>query len=169
MGSTLRVSAIIVHLDEIFINGKIKIIITAINFHPTKQLTTPDGMLEVLTHEHGHLTDDLAPNQGALGEQYNYYAYKIYNNTDDKGYRVALTEQSSYKIGPNVSHEATGTTDPYYGKEYELEAAKRSISYANENLDRQVGYGAATAAEAGVIAGTEVQVVDAIQNKKDKK
>lgn len=140
-----------------------------IQLNPTAQSRTADGMLEVLSHEHGHLIDDLVPNEGALGEQYNYYANKIYNNTKDAGYRVALSEQSSYKIGPNVSHEVTGTTSPYYGKEYELEAAKRVVSGAALDLDRKVAtYGAAVPA-ASVAVGIEEQVNDAIQNKKDKK
>ena len=137
-------------------------------FNPNEQIQRSEGMVEILTHEHGHLIDDLAPNQGALGEQYSYYAHKIYNNTDDKGYRVALTEQSSHKIGPNVSHEATGTTHYFYGQEYDLEAAKHAAS--GESLDRAVAtYGAAAPAGAGVVVGTEIQIIDAIQNKKDKK
>ena len=67
-----------------------------------------DDMLEVISHEDGHLIDYRAPNEGALGEQYGYYSSKIYSNEKDEGYRIALTEQSSYKIGPNVSYEATG-------------------------------------------------------------
>lgn len=135
-------------------------------FNPNAQLLDPDGMVETLAHEHGHLIDDLAPNEGALGEQYNYYIKKIHNNKKDAGYRVALSEQSSYKIGPNVSHEATGTTHYSYGNEYALEEAKRTISEANEELDSQV----ATAATGGaLIGGAAKQVIDAKRNKKDKK
>jgi hypothetical protein len=138
-------------------------------FNPNEQIQRSEGMVETMAHEHGHMIDDLAPNEGALGEQYNYYASKIYNsNQRDDGYRVALTEQSSFKLGPNVSHEATGTTHYSYGQEYDLEAAKRAAS--GESLDRAVAtYGAAAPAGAGVLVGTEIQIIDAIQNKKDKK
>lgn len=141
-----------------------------IQLNPTAQFQTADGMLEVLSHEHGHLIDDLAPNRGALGEQYSYYTHKIYNDTRDAGYRVALTEQSSYKIGPNVSHEVTGTTHYSYGQEYDLEAAKEAARIVASDLDRKVAtYGAVVPAAAGVAVGTRNQVIDAIQNKKDKK
>ena len=134
--------------------------------NPDAQFKTADGMLETLSHEHGHFIDYHTPNEGALGEQYSYYAEKIYNNTEDAGYRVALTEQSSYKIGPGVSHEATGTTHWAHGKEYQLEEAKKVAS--GEDLDRTVGiFGAAAPAGAGIVVGTEIQVIDAIQNKKD--
>ncbi len=134
--------------------------------NPDAQFKTADGMLETLSHEHGHFIDYNTPNEGALGEQYSYYAEKIYKNgkTKGAGYRVALTEQSSFKIGPAVSHEATGTTT--HGKEYRLEKAKKVAS--GESLDRDVAtYGAAAPAGAGVAVGTELQIIDAIQNKKD--
>ena len=139
-----------------------------IRLNPTAQFQTADGMLETLSHEHGHFIDHMIPNEGALGEQYGYYVEKIYSNVGDDGYRVALTEQSSYKIGPGVSHETTGTTHWANGKEYDLESAKRVASGAD--LDREVAtYGAAAPAAGGVVVGTAKQVIDAIQNKKDKK
>ena len=124
-----------------------------------------EGMLETTAHEHGHMIDDLAPNEGALGEQYQYYTSKIYNNTDDAGYRVALTEQSSYKIGPNVTHEATGVNDPYFAKEYDLEAAKN----VETTLDRNISLYTTGASVGGIEAGAAAQVIDVIQNKKDDK
>lgn len=124
-----------------------------------------EGMLETMSHEHGHMIDDLAPNEGALGEQYQYYTSKIYNNTDDAGYRVALTEQSSYKIGPNVTHEATGVSDPYFAKEYDLEAAKE----VETTLDRDISLYTTGASLGGIAAGAAAQVIDVIQNKKDDK
>ena len=126
--------------------------------NPKAQFKKADGMLETLSHEHGHMIDDLAPNEGALGEQYNYYADKIYNNTDDAGYRVALTEQSSYKIGPGVSHETTGTTHWANGKEYDLEKAKKVAS--GEDLDHNILLYTTGASVTGIGIGTEIQILD---------
>lgn len=57
------------------------------------------SLKSILSHEYGHLVDHLDPNAGALGSQYSYYGNKIYSNKRSKGYRVALTEQSSFAIG----------------------------------------------------------------------
>jgi len=100
--------------------------------NPNAQLQSPEGMIEVLAHEHAHLIDDLAPNEGALGAQYSHYGEVVYSNRVEDGYRVALTEQSSYKIGPSTSKEVTGTTDPYLGTEYALEQAKAALKNAQD-------------------------------------
>ena len=92
-----------------------------IRLNPKNQLSRTSGdMLEVTSHEHGHMIDDIAKNEGALGEEYAYYADQIYNNKQKNGYRLALTEQSSYKIGPNVSNKVTS-----YGREYDLEKCEK--------------------------------------------
>ena len=62
-----------------------------------------DKLSDTLVHEYSHLIDELSPNAGALGSQYAHYAGKIYSNKAEEGYRVALTEQSSYKIGKAVA------------------------------------------------------------------
>lgn len=148
-----------------------------IQLNPTEQFKTAAGMLDALSHEHGHFIDYIAPNYGALGEQYGYYAEKIYSNVRDDGYRVALTEQSSYKIGPNVSHEATGTTRR---KEYDLEAAKQQEwilqqdnQYNKEIFDETVeayaAEGALGVTGLGVAAGTTKSIIEKKNKKKDKK
>lgn len=149
-------------------------------FNPNEQIQHYDGMVETMAHEHGHLIDDLAPNEGALGEQYSYYTSKIYSNQRDDGYRVALTEQSSFKLGPNVSHEATGTTHYSYGEELELERAKereqwlQQVNQHNkEYFDKEVEGHAATGASGltglGVTAGTTKSIIEKKNKKKDKK
>ncbi len=100
--------------------------------------TMPEGMADTMSHEHGHLIDDLAPNEGALGEQYSYYTNKIYSNQHDDGYRVALTEQSSFKLGPNVSHAVTGSSHPFYAEEYDLKSAKLMEKEEEEQALQQV-------------------------------
>ena len=154
-----------------------------IAFNPNGQLTVPDGMVNAMAHEHGHLIDYLAPNEGALGEQYNYYTRKIYSDRPDDGYRVALTEQSSHKIGPNVAHEATGTTN-YHGEEYDLEYAKRNEKieqhlqqvnqHNKETFDKKfVGDVAKStllgAGVGGVVGGTISSIIEKKNEKKDKK
>ncbi|MDW3024559.1 MAG: hypothetical protein R8N50_02625 [Alphaproteobacteria bacterium] len=145
-------------------------------FNPNEQIQHYDGMVETMAHEHGHLIDDLAPNEGALGEQYNYYTSKIYSNQRDDGYRVALTEQSSFKTGPNVSHEATGTTHSSYGKEHELEGAKvreqafQKVNQDNkEAFDKEVEGHAAMGALGFTGLGVEVGTTKSIIEKKNEK
>ena len=136
-------------------------------FNPNAQFKDPAGMVDVMAHEHGHLIDDLAPNEGALGEQFDYYSRPLYSNREEDGYRIALTEQSSYKIGPNVSHKATG--DSYYGKEAEEKDAERRLQvknyYEKERVDGMVGETAFGATGAGVTVGT----TKSISEKKEKK
>ncbi|MFQ6739720.1 MAG: hypothetical protein ACLRFJ_03595, partial [Alphaproteobacteria bacterium] len=69
------------------------------------------SLRDVLPHEYGHLVDDLDPNAGALGSQYSYYGDKIYSSQNSKGYRIALTEQSSYAIGNTTGRTAEKTLD----------------------------------------------------------
>ena len=98
-----------------------------IALNPYEQFRTSGGMVEATAHEHGHFIDNKAPNEGALGEQFSRQSDPLYSNKTENGYRIALTEQSSFKIGPNVSHKATGTTDAYNAKEYDLEKAKLEL------------------------------------------
>lgn len=132
-------------------------------FNPNAQLKKSDGMVETLAHEHGHMIDDLAPNEGAMGEQYSYYTNRrsLYHNNTDAGYRVALTEQSSYKMGPNVANQATGTTDSFHGREYDLEEAKK--------LEKQLDLlpGIAASAPSGI--GIGIGVTEQINENRDKK
>ena len=76
-----------------------------IYINPNAQFKTPEGMLEVLAHEHNHMIDDLAPNRGALGSQYTYYGEKIYSSKPENGYYEAFTEQSSFKTGYTVEED----------------------------------------------------------------
>ena len=64
------------------------------------QLHVNESLIKsILTHEYGHVVDDVAPNLGALGEQYAQLGRKVYSSSMIDGYRVALTEQSSFAIG----------------------------------------------------------------------
>ncbi|MBO7066752.1 MAG: hypothetical protein J6W40_03970 [Alphaproteobacteria bacterium] len=64
------------------------------------QLYVNESLIKsILTHEYGHVVDLVAPNLGALGEQYAQLGRKVYNSSMIDGYRVALTEQSSFAIG----------------------------------------------------------------------
>ena len=85
----------------------------------SRYLTDEKTIKETLIHEYGHVVDEFDPNLGALGEQYAFYGDKIYSNNLKNGYRIALTEQSSFAIEgakvPVVSPEeiaigATGAT-----------------------------------------------------------
>lgn len=82
-----------------------------IYLNPKAQFNSADELTEILSHEYGHLVDDLDPNDGALGSQYSYYANKIYSNQDSEGYRISLTEQSSYAIGNTTGRTAEKTLD----------------------------------------------------------
>lgn len=82
-----------------------------ISLNPKAQFNSPDYLTEILAHEYGHLVDDLDPNVGALGSQYSYYGNKIYRNQEKAGYRIALTEQSSYAIGNTTGRTAEKTLD----------------------------------------------------------
>lgn len=62
-----------------------------------------DAMSAIGPHEAAHQIDHLDPNRGGLGEQYAHYANRWYATELDEGYRVSLTEQSSYRIGEMVS------------------------------------------------------------------
>ena len=118
-----------------------------IEFNPYAQISRSNGdMLEITSHEHGHMIDHQMPNEGTLGEQYSYYGNKIYSREKKDGYRVALTEQSSYKIGPNVSNKVTG-----YGIEYDLENARNKVF--EKNVDLVSGITAGTVATDEVAAG----------------
>lgn len=92
---------------------------------------SPRGMLNMLAHEHGHAIDELVPNEGALGEQFSHYAEKLYSNAEDAGYRVALTEQSSYKLESGVTKEAMGKG--FYTTEWDL----RDAEIARDNLEQE--------------------------------
>ena len=148
-------------------------------FNPNTQLKNPDSMVDVMAHEHGHLIDELAPNESALGEQVSHWSRPLYSIKKEDGYRIALTEQSSYKIGPNVSHEATGTTNPYYGKEYDLENAKNAEwnlqhnnQYEKETFDETVEAHASEVTlgvtSLGVTAGATRSIIEKKNKKKDK-
>lgn len=82
-----------------------------IYLNPKAQFNSADELTEILSHEYGHLVDDLDPNVGALGSQYSYYGNKIYSNQEKNGYRIALTEQSSYAIGNTTGRIAEKTLD----------------------------------------------------------
>ena len=53
----------------------------------------------ILTHEYAHFVDDVAPNMGALGEQYKDAADYIYSSKLLDGYEDSLEEQSAFAIG----------------------------------------------------------------------
>ncbi len=86
----------------------------------SRYLTNEKTIKETLIHEYGHVVDEFDPNLGALGEQYAFYGDKIYSSNFKNGYRIALTEQSSFAIegAPVISPEdiaigaigATGAT-----------------------------------------------------------
>ena len=106
------------------------------NSHPRAGFTNSSSAVNTASHEHGHFIDDVMPNEGALGEQYSHYAQKIYTSNPDQGYRVALTEQSSFDIGPTtstelspVTHSDLGTTD-YSMNVAKTEAQKEKIAPA---------------------------------------
>lgn len=103
--------------------------------NPNANMKTPDGFIEILSHEHAHSIDDLAAKEGALGNQYQYYTNTIYNNSPNDGYYVALKEQSSYKIGSTVSKEVTNSTNPLFEKNYNLELAKREAQNAEKKIN----------------------------------
>ena len=135
-----------------------------INFNPRAQISgTPDQMLEISSHEHNHHIDLWTPNEGASGEQYEYYASKIYSPEKNNGYRVAFTEQASYKIGPNVSQKVTGTTG-FAGKENDLEKAKKIM--AGESVNNGISYGVAGGS---VATGANMGITKQILENKQKK
>lgn len=129
-----------------------------IEFNPYAQISRSNGdMLEITSHEHGHMIDHQMPNEGTLGEQYSYYGNKIYSSEKKDGYRVALTEQSSYKIGDNIG----------YGIEYDLEAARNKVF--EKNVDLGVGIGAGATGTVGIEAGVAYIENDKIKSKKNSK
>jgi predicted metal-dependent hydrolase len=135
-----------------------------ISLNPTANMTTPDGVIEIIAHEYGHAIDDLAPNEGALGAQYDRNVAGFYSNERAKGYRVALTEQSSYKQGPAAADKVfTGSNS---GKEHTLEAAKKAEQEAPEKLDNVVGgFGAGVPTAIGVNVGIWKTYIDSTKEK----
>ncbi|MBQ6027096.1 MAG: hypothetical protein IJL21_00885 [Alphaproteobacteria bacterium] len=147
-----------------------------IALNPYAQFKTSDGMVETMAHEHGHFIDYTQPNEGAMGEQFSHYAKSLYSSRPEDGYRISLTEQSSFKIGPNVSHEATGTTHYSHGKEYDLERAKESERILQENnkydkevFDEIVEAHSSEAALGATGIGVTVGTTKSIIQKKEKK
>lgn len=101
------------------------------NSHPRASFTNSSRAVNTASHEHAHFIDDVMPNEGALGEQYSHYAQKIYSNNPDQGYRVALTEQSSYDIGPTTSTELSPVTHSDLGTtDYSMNVAKTEAKIA---------------------------------------
>ncbi len=85
----------------------------------------PAVAIHAIAHEYGHIVDCITPNEGAVGEQFMHNAfYRVNKET----YRIELTEQSSFKIGPCVARKVLGTKNRYYGREFDLELAKKTNS-----------------------------------------
>ena len=101
-----------------------------------KAITTSEDALDVVSHEHGHHIDGSRPNDGALGEQFASFVKNGYSNLTKAGYDVALTEQSSYTIGPKVVSEINNT--PVYDsrlRKAEAEVQQQAIN----QLVREIG------------------------------
>jgi len=112
-----------------------------ISLNPTAQFNSPDYLTEILSHEYGHLVDYMSPNTGAMGEQYAHYATKIYSNQAKDGYRIALTEQSSYAIG-----NATGRT-------------------AEKALDETATWGLGSLGAGTATIGGEIKLIEKLEEK----
>lgn len=124
--------------------------------NPNAQMKYPDGMMNVLSHEHAHYVDYENPNKGALGEQFSHYAKQLYSNKDENGYRVALTEQSAYKVGPNVSAKVVGKRD-YFDIDFATEdALEDAIEMKKIAEEAENSVGAATTV--GTVSGGAVVV-----------